>query len=242
MSRCPVAILFDLDDTLISFEGVSDRAWEKCCGNFADTHRLCSKDVLLHTIHAKRKWYWSDPQRHKAGRENLRQARRDIVRLAFADLGIAGIALADALADRYSDYQNELICLFPHTIKTLDGLRSSGVRMGLITNGPSQGQRAKLKRFSLTEYFEIISIDQEIGFGKPDVRVYRHALELLRLTSDEVWMVGDNLIWDVQAPQSLGIHSVWHDYKKNGLPANAIVVPDQIITDISQLLIGLAIT
>lgn len=242
MHRCPLAILFDLDDTLISFEGVSDQAWQKCCGDFVDTHPVSvSKECLLRTLHAKRRWYWSDPQRHKAGRENIREARRGIVRLALADHGIADMDLANELANCYSEYHNELVCLFPNTIPTLGKLKSSGIRMGLITNGPSEGQRAKLRRFSLNNYFEIILIDQELGFGKPDVRVYQYALDLLHVSNDEVWMVGDNLIWDVQAPQSLGIHSIWHDYRKTGLPVDAVTIPDQMITDISQLLIGVSV-
>ncbi len=71
--------------------------------------------------------------------------------------------------------------------------------MALITNGSASGQRAKLKSFGLTDYFEFILIDQKLGFGKPDTRVFTHALTLLGLPSTDVWMVGDNLVWRLTA-------------------------------------------
>ena len=50
-------------------------------------------------------------------------------------------------------------------------------------------------------------------------------------------MVGDNLIWDVQAPQSVGIYAVWNNYKKVSLVKETDIVPDRIIFDVSELLI-----
>jgi hypothetical protein len=38
MNAYPAVILFDLDDTLISFDGVSDFAWEKCCEDFVESN------------------------------------------------------------------------------------------------------------------------------------------------------------------------------------------------------------
>lgn len=114
--------------------------------------------------------------------------------------------------------------------------KTAGVRMGIITNGTSEGQREKLRRFTLTDFFEIILIEQELGFGKPDLRVYLHALELLHLQPQDVWMVGDNLVWDIQAPQALGIYSIWFDYKKIGLPKDSAIIPDRVITDLSELI------
>ncbi|WP_293454912.1 HAD hydrolase-like protein [Phenylobacterium sp.] len=48
----------------------------------------------------------------------------------------------------------------------------------------------------------------EHGFGKPEERAYRHALQALDADPSEVWMVGDNLEWEVAAPQRLGIYSI----------------------------------
>jgi len=237
LSAYPKAILFDLDDTLIVYDGVSAPAWDACCEEFMNSHAFSfTKEDLLLRLEEVREWFWSDPGRHKRGREHLLETRREIVGMALGDLGVTDTVLVRELADRYSAYRDELISVFPSTYSVLDALRSSGVRLGLITNGSSAGQREKLARFHLADYFEIILIDQELGFGKPDPRVYLHALDLLGLSPGEVWMVGDNLIWDIQAPQSVGIHSIWHDVQGSGLPAESTVCPDGIVTDISLIL------
>jgi putative hydrolase of the HAD superfamily len=47
--------------------------------------------------------------------------------------------------------------------------------------------------------------------------------------------VGDNLVWDVGAPQKLGIFGIWNDYRNKGLPPSSKIIPDRIITNISEL-------
>ncbi len=144
MRQYPAAVLFDLDDTLISFEGVSQQAWDDCCADFIARHRPAfTKESLLGAIHSMRSWYWSDLQRHKVGRENIGQARRDVVGLALTTFGLTDAGLIRELADQYTATQDALIYRFPNTIVVLDALRAHGVRLVLVTNGTSQGQRAK---------------------------------------------------------------------------------------------------
>jgi putative hydrolase of the HAD superfamily len=52
----------------------------------------------------------------------------------------------------------------------------------------------------------------------------------------ETWMVGDNLEWEVAAPQRLGIHAIWVDGTGEGLPAGSMVRPDRIIRTVTDLL------
>jgi FMN phosphatase YigB (HAD superfamily) len=49
-------------------------------------------------------------------------------------------------------------------------------------------------------------------------------------------MVGDNLIWDIAGPQSLGIRGIWHDWKGQGLPENARAIPYRIIRTVGEIL------
>ena len=52
-------------------------------------------------------------------------------------------------------------------------------------------------------------------------------------------MVGDNLEWEVIAPQKLGIFSIWRDPHGDGtLPKNTTAKPDMIITKLSELVTG----
>jgi putative hydrolase of the HAD superfamily len=107
--------------------------------------------------------------------------------------------------------------------------------MALVTNGTSAMQRGKIQRFGLEPCFDYILIEEEFGVGKPDERVYLHAIGQLDTHPSKSWMVGDNLEWEVATPQRLGIFSIWVDSDGAGLPETANVKPDRIIRTLSTL-------
>jgi putative hydrolase of the HAD superfamily len=125
---------------------------------------------------------------------------------------------------------------FPGARETIEMLKARGVLLALVTNGGSATQRAKIERFSLAPLFDHIQIEGEHDFGKPDESAYLHAMSVLGVEAHETWMVGDNLEWEVAAPQRLGIFAIWHDGFGKGLPKGSTVRPDRIIRAISELI------
>ena len=233
----PKAILLDLDDTIISFRGSSDIAWKETCIEYGG--KLCSyisADDLANSIDATRDWFWGDPERHRIGRLDMDASRRKIVRIALRKLGYRDKAKALEIADYFNERQEKHMMLFPDSIKALEKIKAAGIRMILVSNGNSDKQRGKIDRFGIEKYFEQCLIEGEVGYGKPDIRIFKLALSILELKAEDVWMVGDNLVWDVEAPQKVGIYSIWNDYKKTGLPINSKIVPDRIINSIIELI------
>jgi len=114
--------------------------------------------------------------------------------------------------------------------------RGVGVRLALVTNGAAAPQRAKVRRFALEHRFDHIQIEGEHGFGKPEDAAYAHALKSLGVAAHEAWMVGDNLEWEVVAPQRLGIYAIWYDGYGIGLPPGSPIRPDRIIRALPELL------
>ena len=61
----------------------------------------------------------------------------------------------------------------------------------------------------------------------------------LNVAATETWMVGDNIDWEVIAPQKLGIFSIWRDPRGYGiLPEGTLAKPDRIIRKLSELKSG----
>jgi putative hydrolase of the HAD superfamily len=83
--------------------------------------------------------------------------------------------------------------------------------------------------------FDVVLIEGELGYGKPDRRIYELALSRLRRSPADTWMVGDNLEWDVAAPQELGIYGIWVDASGKGLPAGSSIRPDRVVQSILEL-------
>ena len=232
----PKSILFDLDDTLISAYGNPERAWVKVVTEYRHRLGMVSVETLAAQISRAAEAFWSDQRRHKIWRHKLGDARREIVRGVFAQFGLDERDLADELARRFSELREQEMFLFPGAIETLKGLGELGVPLGLITNGSGPVQRAKIERFGLGGFFQHIQIEGEHGFGKPEEQSYLHALGGLGVTPAEAWIVGDNLVWEVEAPQRLGIFSVWYDGVGKGLPMHTSVRPDRIICSLTELL------
>ena len=233
MNTC--GILFDLDDTLVAFDAVTNPSWREVCLEYSTSKPGLSPEALFAAIRRVSDWYWSDPERHRIGRNNMPPARRRIVREAFLTMDLPEVD-ADALAERYSMVRLENMYVLQGTHSTLDLLRSRGYRLGLLTNGDGETQRYKIERFDLAKYFEIILVEGELGFGKPDARIYQLALSALGLKPEQTFMVGDNLSWDVEAPQELGIRALWIDRKGDGLPTGSTAAPHCVIRDISEVL------
>jgi putative hydrolase of the HAD superfamily len=231
----PKGILFDLDDTIIAYSSVAEPTWKRICVDFACQIDSFSPDKLYQAIYNVSDWYWSDRERHKNGRRDLNNARRGIVTQAFQDLGLKDLSIAREMADAFSEQREVEVYIFERAEQTLEHLKAHNISLSLMTNGEAHKQRKKISRFNLERFFKSILIEGEMGFGKPEEEVYKRAMKELGLGPNEVWAVGDNLEWDVGAPQKLGIYGIWNDFSRKGLPSGSEVIPDRIIYDISEL-------
>lgn len=237
----PRAILFDLDDTIIWSYGRPDAAWLAVAEEFASELAPLSPKQVAAAVVAMARDFWADADRHRHWRVRLGAARRKVVAGALAHLAKADdvVPAADVgrrLADRFSAYRDEQMRLFPDAHDVVDAFKARGVLLALVTNGGADAQRAKIARFDLARRFDHIQIEGEHGFGKPDARAYHHALQSLGVEARETWMVGDNLEWEVTAPQRLGIYAIWCDPAGQGLPPGSTAKPDRIVRTLSELL------
>lgn len=241
MTQLPRAILFDLDDTLLVAFGPAESQWRRVIGSLAKRLAPLSEAAVIAAIQRSSTELWADPARHKHWRHRIVEARRRIVADAFAELAGLGHDIPDQLlcnliADEYNALHDAELRLFPDAHETLHQLKRRGVRLALITNGAAEPQRKKVIRFALAERFDHVQIEGEHGFGKPEERAYTHAMSALGVGPGDTWMVGDNLEWEIAAPQRLGIHAIWHDGYRVGLPPDCPVRPDRIIRALPELL------
>ena len=235
----PAAILIDLDDTILSSLGGQREAWAQVLDAFdgrfgAHDHATVHAGVL-----AASRSLWDDADSHRHWRQDIRAARRELVRRAFNDLALDDEALCHDLADAFSDHRDEAMHLFPGADDALEALRAHGIPLALITNGGAAAQRAKIERFDLARHFDHILVEGEFGKGKPEPEVFHHLMACFGTTPETTWVVGDNLDWEIVAPQKLGMFAIWCAAHRRGLPPDCDIVPDRIIHELSELLEGI---
>jgi putative hydrolase of the HAD superfamily len=231
----PRVILFDLDDTIVDFSWNQAASWRTACVEFEDQTGV-EVERLLTEIRAAGGRFWADHDRAERGRKDLRAASAEIVVEALEGVGVrVRSGLPREISERYRTLREEGMRLFEGTTEVLEGLRGEGRRLGLVTNGTGEEQRGKIERFGLERYFDHIQIEGEFGLGKPHDAAYRHALTSMGAEAATTWFVGDNLEWDVAAPQRHGMFGIWVDGSGQGVPEGAAGRPDRIVRHIGEL-------
>jgi putative hydrolase of the HAD superfamily len=233
--RLPSVLLLDLDDTILDDSGARDECWRVACAEAAEAREGLDADALRLEVERVREVFWSDADRHREWRPRMREAWGQIASEALTALGVDDAELGSRIGDRHFELRDAAITPLPGAVEALHELRARDVRLGLVTNGGSEGQRAKIERFALAAHFDYIGIEGEVGYGKPHRGAYEAALGGLGASPGDTWMVGDNLEWDVSGAQALGIRGIWLDKNGHGLPHDAAARPDRIIRSIAEL-------
>lgn len=233
MNPSPKAIFFDLDGTILDWQTGMEDTWLASIEKHNDGSYVAAQ--MHEAVRTRRTWFWDDLDRAATGRMDLNEACRVIVRRAFEDTGLTALDVADNIANWYRAERAKAIAPYPGAIETIKTFRARGIRLALITNGEARNQRRSVTKFKLEDYFDCIIIEGEFGVGKPDKRVFRHALEATGSTPETAWMVGDYLVADIAPAVELGLHAVWVDAAGDGLPSDAPVEPHRIVRAITEL-------
>jgi putative hydrolase of the HAD superfamily len=181
-------LLLDLDDTLTDADrGFS--AWaQKWVAQFTAEHRTEMVDFL--TGDEVRPMYPQD--RLAAFRERF--------------------GVATSAEDLHADYITQAAGhthLIDGTLTALAEARRSGFRLGIVTNGPGDLQRAKVEHLGLADHVDTVVISGEVGVAKPDPAIFALAVERLGDAGGPRWMIGDNPVADIGGAHAAGMRSVW---------------------------------
>lgn len=91
-------------------------------------------------------------------------------------------------------------------------LREKNIKIGVITDGRPEGQRAKIVALGLEKMVNEIIVTDELGgtqFRKPCDIAFRIMQKKLNTPFEEMVYVGDNPKKDFIAPHALGMKSIW---------------------------------
>lgn len=248
-------MLFDLDNTLLLEDEVTERAF-RTAARFVCEQRQLDARALADAAQeeAERLWrasptfaradaigisqgeaMWGDFSGAGEGLEDLQEFslrfRQEVWSVAVARCGVVDPRLAALAAQAFIDARRAGQLVDLDAASVLATLASRYL-LGVVTNGASRVQREKLAGSGFAERFGAVVVSGEVGHGKPDPRIVRAALDALGVAPSEAAMVGDSIERDVAAARAAGVYAVWID---RGGPDADRPVPDTSITSLRQL-------
>jgi len=89
-------------------------------------------------------------------------------------------------------------------------LRAKEWKLGVITNGTSGVQMAKVNRVDLWSLVDGVFVSESVGARKPDPAIFELAADKLGVElGRDGWMVGDTLEADVAGGTAAGLSTIW---------------------------------
>ena len=95
---------------------------------------------------------------------------------------------------------------YEDTMETLKYIRESGYKNIILSNHIPELPEI-VESLGLMEYIDICISSANVGFEKPNSRIFRQAIELAD-NPQEAWMVGDNLMADVRGAEAVGMRAI----------------------------------
>ena len=140
--------------------------------------------------------------------------------------------LARELGETFIRERRKRHIVYDDVLPTLEHFRQR-CSLGLLTNGAPDLQRAKLEESGLGFFFDTIVVSGDVGFGKPDPRIFKLILARLNAKPEASVMVGNSLKSDVSPAKEIGMMTVW--VNREGKVGDKSIVPNAEVADLAKL-------
>jgi 5'-nucleotidase len=219
-------ILFDADDTLFHFDAFSGltRMFSQFGVTFTGQH--------YQEYQAINKSLWVEYQQGLISAPELQQRRFNV--------------WAEKLAVLPQDLNSAFLATMAEICVPIDGAThllnalKGKARLGIITNGFTELQQARLERTGLSDHFELLVISEQVGVAKPHIDIFEHALSAMgNPARQQVLMVGDTPESDIVGGMNAGLDTCWVNVHKRSVPEGIIPVYEvATLVELEELLLG----
>jgi len=232
------AILFDLGDTLIHFETADHKrlldatarpVYDELCGMGYQppAYEAYSRVMKWQFLRA---YFWSRVRRREVRAIPTVSHAHKSMRMYLNDEENARISSRAIPAVR------QFFTKDAHANEIVAELAGEGYKLGIISNTvlPGESIDGYLDQEGLLSYFPVRVYSSEVGYMKPDRRIFRIALNEMNVAPSDAVFIGDRLDNDVGGASRLGMKTILvvHGEEKRRRWARR---PDHVVYTLSDI-------
>lgn len=223
-----LALVFDIDDTLYNQAEIFERAYRRI---FAKRFPIESEALFVQSRRHGDTVYMLS----QCGKMSMEEMYIYRLQKAFAEFSIT-ITSQEALEFQHAYAQEQKNMHLSLLTEDILNYCSERCKLGVITNGPSKHQWQKVAALDLTRWIlpEAIFVSGDLGFDKPERRIFDYVREKMCLEDIACWYVGDSWINDIGGASNAGWHTIWLNRRKAIAP-KADFAPDVSVHDEKEL-------
>lgn len=194
------AIIFDLDDTLISEKQYIESGFKAVTKELNRLYLLDSEETLKKML-----------ELFNQSSSNVFNRLLDLLNIKYSKEVIIDLIKC------YREHKPE-IEFFEDVIPVINKLRNSEYKLGIITDGYKETQFRKIEALKCHDLFDEIIITDQLGreYWKPHEKSYKLMAQKLNVDLESMVYIGDNLKKDFITANKLGIQTVYIK-RKNGV-------------------------
>ena len=196
------AVLFDLDNTLYSYDEAHEAAFRALTGWAREHLGLESGDFERLHREANR------ILKARCGGGSATHNRLIRCQILLEGLGLP-LRHAPEMAALYWSTLLAAARPYPGTREGLALLREQGYTVGVGTNMTADRQFEKLEKLGLIELVDFLVTSEEAGAEKPDARLFALCAEKAHCPASDCVYVGDSLESDILGALRSGMRAVW---------------------------------
>lgn len=176
------AVILDMDGTLLDSNAAHVHAWVEVLREFG--HEISEKDI----------WPWIG-----MGGDNLLPAA-----VKISKDSPEGKKITERRGEIFKSRYLPHLRPFPEVRPLLERMKQDGLRLVIATSSPEEEVKKAVELVGIRDLLEETTSASDAGKSKPDPDVVQAALDRLKLSADEVVMLGDTP-YDIQAAGKVGI-------------------------------------
>ena len=203
-------ILFDLDRTLWDFQANSFQTFREMYETF-ELGKLCnaSFDEFYLQYKAINAVLW-DMYRQGTLLKEVLYVKRFSLTLEY--FGVVDCSdLSRKLGDFYVLEGPKKTGLVDGARQLLDYLQAKVYPMYIVSNGFKEVQNEKIKTSNIDSYFKKVYLSEDIGYQKPNRKIFDAILADLGVSGNECLMIGDDFAVDIVGARNAGIDQIYYN-------------------------------